>query len=813
VKLNSVTIQNIRSYENQSIEFPLGTSLFEGDIGSGKSTILMAIEFALFGLGSQRGASLLRLGEKKGSVSLSFSVNGQDYEITRKLERGKTSVSQKEGYIVTPQGTIPLSPAELKERILEILNFKEPADPKAQSVIYRYAVYTPQEEMKIILTRTPKERIQTLRKAFGVEDYKTASDNASELASHIKGSKNKLEGQIKDLDAKRIEIETNEREYNQLVERHRKIEEDKKKIDSLQQNDRKKLDDLRKKEQQYNEANTKIPLIESQIKEKRTEMDEFQNNQGELQREIDDELNPQIQELLKKSKPTNKTKEKLKQEITTLRKHEKRKNELLGRKPDILKAINRLEKKLGVYKDKSPEEIEKEIKSDEKEVLEINSNLKSIEEQLKQVRKQKAEAEVKQAELKEKIDELKGVKGQCPVCERELSDAHKKHLKEERDAKLNEIITQLPILEKNEKGLEEEKENSENQRDEINERISKLKKLQENSQDLGEELQELSSIEEEIKKIDSSLMIKEEAGLKGLSDYENPSDYLQAVLDELTEYLSSRDKIDGLKKHIVKNQRQIGKLEKQIVNAKNAIEKLEKNIKSLQNTVNELKEIPSKVEAAERSIQSHENTLKNLEKQSGENEGRMLELKASKDRLEVEIKEKEKAKILLDKFQDYYIWLTEYLIPMFQVIERQVMIAIKQEFESYFQKWYSMLLDEPDKDARIDEDFTPLVEQDGYEQEIDYLSGGERTSLALAYRLALNTIVQKVSTGMRSNLIILDEPTDGFSKSQLFKVRDVLKELNCPQVIMVSHETELENFANKIFQITKSNGVSTIVSR
>ena len=58
----------------------------------------------------------------------------------------------------------------------------------------------------------------------------------------------------------------------------------------------------------------------------------------------------------------------------------------------------------------------------------------------------------------------------------------------------------------------------------------------------------------------------------------------------------------------------------------------------------------------------------------------------------------------------------------------------------------------------------PLVEQDGYEQDYNYLSGGEKTSLALAYRLSLNTIVQKVSAGIKSNLLILDEPTDGFQQ-------------------------------------------------
>ncbi len=80
-----------------------------------------------------------------------------------------------------------------------------------------------------------------------------------------------------------------------------------------------------------------------------------------------------------------------------------------------------------------------------------------------------------------------------------------------------------------------------------------------------------------------------------------------------------------------------------------------------------------------------------------------------------------------------------------------------------------------------------------------YLSSGEKTSVALAYRLALNKIVQKVSTGMSSNLLILDEPTDGFSKEQLGNVREILDELECPQIIIVSHEKELESFADQIF--------------
>jgi exonuclease SbcC len=92
--LKRLALQNIRSYRSNTIEFPLGISLFEGDIGSGKSTILMAIEFALFGLGSQKGASLLKTDASKGAVNLLFSVNGDEYSVYRTLEKKNRGFSR-----------------------------------------------------------------------------------------------------------------------------------------------------------------------------------------------------------------------------------------------------------------------------------------------------------------------------------------------------------------------------------------------------------------------------------------------------------------------------------------------------------------------------------------------------------------------------------------------------------------------------------------------------------------------------------------------------------------------------------------------
>jgi len=178
--------------------------------------------------------------------------------------------------------------------------------------------------------------------------------------------------------------------------------------------------------------------------------------------------------------------------------------------------------------------------------------------------------------------------------------------------------------------------------------------------------------------------------------------------------------------------------------------------------------------------------------------------------LEREIQDKEKERKAAERLKEYQMWLEEFLMPTLEAIEKHVMMNINQEFNQHFQKWWGMLVEDPSKESRIDEDFTPIVEQDGYEQDYNYLSGGEKTSLALAYRLSLNTIVQKVSAGIKSNLLILDEPTDGFSKEQLFKIREILDELHCPQVVMVSHERELESFADQVMRVEKKDGVSQI---
>ena len=143
MRLKKIVLNNIRSYENQEIVFPDGSILLSGDIGSGKTSVLLGIEFALFGLQpGQKGSSLLRNGKDSGGVVMEFEVDGKIMEVERKLKRGKT-VSQDYCSINIDGNKKIISVMELKSIILELLNYPKEFSKKTEPSLQIYCLHSP----------------------------------------------------------------------------------------------------------------------------------------------------------------------------------------------------------------------------------------------------------------------------------------------------------------------------------------------------------------------------------------------------------------------------------------------------------------------------------------------------------------------------------------------------------------------------------------------------------------------------------------------------------------------------------------------
>ncbi|HEX7178766.1 MAG TPA: hypothetical protein VF220_03500, partial [Nitrososphaeraceae archaeon] len=160
---------------------------------------------------------------------------------------------------------------------------------------------------------------------------------------------------------------------------------------------------------------------------------------------------------------------------------------------------------------------------------------------------------------------------------------------------------------------------------------------------------------------------------------------------------------------------------------------------------------------------------------------------------------KKKEFIYLEKIG---IWLNEFFLSSIDEIESAVMSTIREEFNQLFKKWFYLLIETNDAEVEIDEFFSPIVYQYGKALDVLSLSGGEKTSISLAYRLALNEIIKRIAN-IGDHLLILDEPTDGFSKEQLTQLKLVLESLEVSQLILVSHEKELESFVDWIYVVSK----------
>jgi len=243
-----------------------------------------------------------------------------------------------------------------------------------------------------------------------------------------------------------------------------------------------------------------------------------------------------------------------------------------------------------------------------------------------------------------------------------------------------------------------------------------------------------------------------------------------------------------------------------------------KNISDLDNKrkkiTDEIKEIPVyNIDIIKKNLEGMTAKERNLEIGIARTEKEIESSLSELNRLNNSISRKTKIKNNIDKIEEILHLTNEYFLSLVDVMEKNIMAKIYDDFNSLFQKWFNVLMNEENISVALENDFTPVIEQNGYHIQYDDLSGGEKTAAALAYRLALNQVINNiVSTIKTKDIIILDEPTDGFSEEQIDRIRDVLNELNMKQIIIVSHEPKIETFVDTVIRLQKNEHVTKIIS-
>jgi len=796
--LKSIKLHNIRSYNEQTITFSEGSSLLLGDIGSGKTTILLAIEFALFGLikGDVTGTTLLRHGRNDGSVELEFDISGKSVKIARRLKRKKDTITQDSGYIIMNDTKTDLTPVELKSKILELFGYPEDLLNKNTSLIYRYTVYTPQEEMKNILFESREDRLDILRKIFNIDKYKRVRENALMYAKELRTTKKILESKLLDVDELKSKLDISKDSLNQKKDTIDALKKDIASTKKLLEDKNSEITGIQDKIEKVNTLRRDLAVIETTLKNKKFDglridkelnmidyrIREYDNKLLELGAIDQDEesLRASLKDSEEKLTKINAAKETIKERLES--KQNDLKNIIVGDSVSMKMRHDRLKKNLEQKDSKIKDYEEKKISVDR---LSIDINTVKISFQ----------------NSKKIVDNIKDL-SVCPTCMQNVDFNHKIKITDKENINIFSNEKKL-------KELEEKKNKLENE----------LSKIKSEVEGLHNDEIDIKSLEVKMDNV-SQLMDRKQQLQKDIDELLIKKEKVDAIdINKLMEIISKSRKIMnniGVKKHIIESleskKKDRTELQEQL---KIQISDLEKLQKDLENKNSELVKFASvEIDFKTKNKEKDEITtkLKDLEinKSLSEKDIETLNIEIKKAQEDILLNTKLNEKINFMK--DLNHWITDYFIDLTGTIEKNIMYTIHKEFNELFKDWFSIIVQDQELDVQIDEDFAPAIRQNNYDTTIDNLSGGEKTAVALAYRLALNKVINDFINNIKTkDIIILDEPTDGFSSEQLDRMRDVLDVLKVKQLIIVSHEAKMESYAEHIIRIHKNNHVSGAV--
>jgi exonuclease SbcC len=525
MRVESIDIENIRSHTKTKIEFQKGFNCLVGGVGWGKSSVLYAIDFALFGDPIGRSYEyLLREGAESAKVLLKFVHEGKTYTITRGLRKRGKGISQDwEQLKLTQDGT---TVASIKsEAVAEQLKAVTGWDKD----LFREIVWVRQEQLKQLLDMTPRERQKRLDELFGLSDYEVGWTNLQGIQKEYEGEKKAYE---RDPDI--VIMDKLHAEYDKTVQEFANIEA------------------------QIAGYKTKCTEAEITLKEATKRLQSLED------------LRKQTEELRRKEAQLNSNLENTKENIMRLA------DGIKQRTVNIENANEKLhlhETEIAAYRDK----LKQAGLSAEQSPDELRKHLQTLEEQLRILGGEKEASRKEIQESWKRISSLTA-ESKCPLCLQNLSDEYKKDLlnrlnkaNSDGELKLAELQKSLQKLEDMQAIISTAERNMQlltPKIDDLRNRVSdeqlelgSISKEFEEKQNLEKSLREqLSIVQKEISKFDLTLLeaakmtrdqaFTEFSDVKNkLETTENRKNDLAGRLEELKQRLdNAQDKLDRKKR-------------------------------------------------------------------------------------------------------------------------------------------------------------------------------------------------------------------------------------------------------------------------
>lgn len=467
----TIEIEGFTAFRERTlIDFTdLDLFVLHGPTGSGKSSILDAMTFALYGvvprMGTQGIEALVSTGTTRGLITLTFECAGNTYRVVRKLYTTSTPKAATLHELVDGQEKgLADGIRETNDTIEAIVGIDYEA--------FSRAVFLPQGKFAEFLHSAASERRNVLQELFQLDFLdrmrSLANKRASTAGARAKTKTERLEGDYEDVSEQALQ--TKEKQLAELTERAEQL--------------RIKRNEAQKAFNAYDALAKKARDLQQAEKEQ-VELLKRSNSMAMLSRRLEraeasesvlaalDEFDAQqksVESLTKNADAAREDLKKTEAELATAKTAAQAAEEAASKVSELREDIQRLEEL--VERVEALDKARQTLAARKQRLDEVTEKLQETEEHRTEAATRLEEAREKQRELKTKVEEL-GLDAEWF----ELLDANRDHVLEFRQVagNLDEAQAEIGNLEKELEDKQRKLEDAENDHEAAKDRLEAAK--------------------------------------------------------------------------------------------------------------------------------------------------------------------------------------------------------------------------------------------------------------------------------------------------------------------------------------------------
>ncbi|WP_227354668.1 DNA double-strand break repair ATPase Rad50 [Haladaptatus salinisoli] len=277
MRFDRIRLSNFKCYEDADLLLDAGVTVIHGLNGSGKSSLLEACFFALYGARALDRTldDIVTIGADDAEVELWFTHAGGEYHLHRRVRATGESAQTAKCVLETPGGSVDGS-RDVRDHVSDLFRMDAEA--------FVNCAYVRQGEVNKLINATPAQRqdmIDDLLQLGKLEEYR---ERASDARLGVKGVLDDRRGSLSELES---QIATKEEKnlhesLNDLESKRNETESEIERFEENRDKARQTLEDAEDVLETYDEKREELRSIEDDIEELRTQIAEAEQEREEL---------------------------------------------------------------------------------------------------------------------------------------------------------------------------------------------------------------------------------------------------------------------------------------------------------------------------------------------------------------------------------------------------------------------------------------------------------------------------------------------------------------------------------------------------